>query len=97
MNIITDKKFETTNNDKIQELIVKYDLKLTSYLFIAGTMFWIRSEIIRNFFSVYPALKCREMLEEGNFTDQYDGTYTHSWERIFCWLANDQSYIIKGI
>lgn len=95
-----DKKrneFKTTNSDKIRELISKYDLKLTNYRFVAGAMFWIRSSIIRKFFSVYSALSCREILEEGNFTDQYGGTYTHSWERIFCFLANDQGYTIKGI
>jgi len=91
------KKFETTNSGKITELIAKYDLKLTDYTFIAGTMFWIRRAIIQKFFSVHSALECREMLEEGNFTDQYEGTYTHSWERILCWLANDQHSIIKGI
>jgi len=46
---------------------------------------------------MYPARECREMLEVGNFTDQYEGTYTHTWERIFCWLANDQHYTIKEV
>ncbi len=71
--------------------------KLTDHRFVAGAMFWIRSSIIQNFFSTHSALSCREMLEEGNFTDQYEGTYTHSWERIFCFLANDQGYTINGI
>src|SRR4030095_558584 len=91
------KEFETTNNNKLKELIATYKIKLTNYLFIAGTMFWIKSEIIRKFFSLHSPLECREVLEEGNFTDQYEGTYTHSWERIFCWLANDQGYLIKGV
>jgi lipopolysaccharide biosynthesis protein len=95
-----DKKtdaFKTTNNAKIKELISMYNLKLTDHRFVAGAMFWMRSAIIKKFFSAYSALTCREMLEEGNFTDQYEGTYTHSWERIFCFLANDQAYTIKGI
>lgn len=95
-----DKKtneFKTTNNSKIKELISAYNLKLTDYRFVAGAMFWMKSSIIMKFFSVYSALSCREMLEEGNFTDQYEGTYTHSWERVFCFLANDQGYTIKGI
>jgi lipopolysaccharide biosynthesis protein len=89
--------FKTTNNSKMKELISMYDLKLTDYRFVAGSMFWIRSSIVRKFFSAHPAIRCREILEEGNFTDQYEGTYTHSWERIFCFLANDQGYIIKGV
>ncbi len=90
-------EFKTTNNNKIKELIAKYNLKISDHRFVAGAMFWIRSSIIEKFFSMHSALNCREMLEEGNFTDDYEGTYTHSWERIFCWLANDQGYTIKGI
>jgi lipopolysaccharide biosynthesis protein len=90
-------KLKTANSDKIKELISKYNLKVSNYNFIAGTMFWIRSTIITKFFSIHAPLACREMLEEGDFTDLYDGTYTHSWERILCWLANDQGYTIKGI
>ena len=89
--------FKTTNNLKLQELILRYKLKITDYRFVAGTMFWIRTSIIQRFFSVYSPLICRELLEEGNFSDHQEGTYTHSWERIFCWLANDQGYTIKGI
>jgi len=87
----------TTNKDKLKELIEMYDLKLSSYTFVAGTMFWIRGSIIRSFFSIHSPLACREMLEPGDSTDQYVGTYTHSWERVFCWLANSQGYSIKGI
>ncbi len=95
-----DKKtneFKTINNIKIKKLISTYDLQLTDHHFVAGAMFWVRSSIIKKFFSIHSALSCREMLEEGNFTDQYEGTYTHSWERIFCFLANDQGYTINGI
>jgi lipopolysaccharide biosynthesis protein len=95
-----DKKtseFKTTNNSKIKELITMYNLKVRDHRFVAGAMFWMRSSIIRRFFATYSALSCREMLEEGNFTDQFEGTYTHSWERIFCFLASDQGFTIKGI
>ena len=90
-------KFETTNSAILQDLIKRYNLHLHDYRFIAGSMFWIRSKIINRFFSLHPALRCREMLEAGDFTDQHQGTYTHSWERLFCWLAIDQGYTIKGV
>jgi lipopolysaccharide biosynthesis protein len=90
-------EFKTTNNAKLKELIFKYSLKITDYRFVAGTMFWIRSSIIQKFFSIHSPLGCRELLEEGNFTDRKEGTYTHAWERVFCWLANDQGYQIKGV
>ena len=95
-----DKKaneFNTTNNNKIKELISAFNLKLRHHQFVAGAMFWVRSSIIKRFFATYSALGCRETLEEGNFTDEYQGTYTHSWERIFCFLAIDQGYTIQGI
>lgn len=91
------KAFQTTNNDKLFELIEKYQLKPTSYTFIAGTMFWIRASIVRSFFSAHSALQCREMLEAGDLSDQHVGTYTHSWERVLCWLAANNGYIIKGV
>jgi len=90
-------EFATTNSGKMQELTSLYHLHISDYRFVAGAMFWIRSQIIKKFFSANPALSCREMLEEGNFTDQYEGRYTHSWERIFCFLAADQGYTVKGI
>lgn len=95
-----DKKtneFRTTNNNKIKELITTYNLRISDYRFVAGTMFWIRTSIIEKFFSANSALGCREMLEEGNFTDDLEGTYAHSWERVFCWLGNADGFTIKGI
>ncbi|MBS1736087.1 MAG: hypothetical protein JSS98_05705 [Bacteroidetes bacterium] len=89
--------WETTNSEKLEEMISMYHLKVTDHTFVAGTMFWVRSSIIRNFFTKFSPLDCRKLLEEGDPTDQYEGTYTHSWERILCWLANDQQYSIKGI
>jgi lipopolysaccharide biosynthesis protein len=91
------KGWQTTNSQKLEELTTRFHLNITDHTFVAGTMFWMRSSIIRNFFSRFSPLNCREILEEGDPTDQYEGTYTHSWERIFCWLANDQQYTIKGI
>ncbi|MES1222095.1 MAG: rhamnan synthesis F family protein [Bacteroidota bacterium] len=98
-NEFNEKKqaWETTNNQKLEELTGRFRLNITDHTFVAGTMFWMRSSIIRNFFTRFSPFACREVLEEGDPTDQYDGTYTHSWERIFCWLANDQQYTIKGI
>lgn len=89
--------WETTNSGKLEEMISAFRLTLTDHTFVAGTMFWIRSSIICNFFTKFSPLDCRKLLEEGDPTDQYEGTYTHSWERILCWLANDQQYSIKGI
>ena len=88
---------DTRNSEKIRELVSRYNLVITDHTFIVGMMFWIRTEIIQKFFSSNSPLTCREQLEEADSTDLHEGTYTHSWERIFCWLANDQHYTLKGI
>ena len=88
---------DTRNSEKIQELVKRYNLDVTNHTFIVGMMFWIRTEIIQKFFSINSPLTCREQLEEADSTDQHEGTYTHSWERIFSWLANSQDYTLKGI
>jgi lipopolysaccharide biosynthesis protein len=90
-------RFTTNNNEKIKELLEKYHISVKDFSFIGGTMFWIRSAIVSSFFSIVPALGCRENLEEGNVMDDANGTYTHAWERLICWIATSQHYSIKGI
>jgi len=92
-----EKKFDTTNNDLLQQLIREYRLYGRIYDFIAGTIFLGRSRIFENFFSKNSALEARARLEPGNVLDLEKGTYTHSWERLFCFIAEDQGYTIKGI
>ena len=52
---------------------------------------------MEDFFSRHPALEARAPLEEGNVMDLQYGTYTHSWERLFCFIAEHQGYTIEGI
>jgi len=89
--------FETTNDSLLQDLIKEYDLHSKRYDFIAGTIFVCRSAIMEDFFSRHPALEARASLEEGNVMDLQYGTYTHSWERLFCFIAEHQGYTIEGI
>jgi len=92
-----ENKFDTTNNDPLQQLIREYHLGGRFFDFIAGTIFLGRSRIFENFFAKNSALDGREKLEAGNVLDLQKGTYTHSWERLFCFIAEDQGYTIKGI
>ena len=89
--------FNSTNNKLIKELITNYSLHLTNYDFVGGTMFWVRADIINSFFKKNNPLTIRATLEKGNVMDNEQGTYTHSWERMFSWIALDQGYYIKGI
>lgn len=91
------KEFGTTNDGILRRLISDYGLCCKKYDFIAGTIFIARSGIFEQFFSVHSSLDAREKLEMGNVLDLAQGTYTHSWERLLCFIAEDRGYVIKGI
>ncbi|MDO6432589.1 rhamnan synthesis F family protein [Flavitalea sp. BT771] len=89
--------FTTTNHQLLMEMIRDYRLHGRIYDFIAGTIFIGRSRIFEQFFSAHSPLDARAKLETGNVLDLAAGTYTHSWERLLCFLAEDQGLTIKGI
>jgi hypothetical protein len=91
------KKFNSTNDNLLRQLIDRYSLRCRSYDFIAGTIFTGRSQIWESFFSSHSIWESREKLESGNVLDLVDGTYTHCWERLFCFIANHQGYEVRGI
>jgi len=93
----SSQRFDSFSDEILRELIKETDLRLTDYSFIAGNIFWIRSELLRDFFSKHSPLKIRSKLEHGNVLDFNKGTYIHSWERIFSWLANIYGLKIVGI
>lgn len=99
MNEFDEKEtaFKTTNHKILNQLKEKHQLLVPNHSFIGGTMFWIRSSLIKSFFGVYPPLACREFLEPGNVMDIEEGTYTHAWERILCWIATSKNYKIRGV
>ncbi|MEO6903063.1 MAG: rhamnan synthesis F family protein [Bacteroidia bacterium] len=91
------KKFESTSNEIIKNLISKYQLNISNYDFVGGTMFWVKAEIYNNFFNKYNPLEIRATLEKGNVFDNIHGTTTHAWERILSYIAIDQDYYLNGI
>ncbi|MEW6108503.1 MAG: rhamnan synthesis F family protein [Nitrospirota bacterium] len=91
------KKYLSNNGDILLKLQEKYQVNPNDYRYIAGTMFWVRTELILNFFKKFHPLKVREELEYGNVMDSCSGTFTHSWERMLTWLVTAQGYKIKGI
>jgi len=93
----SERTFATTNHQLLMEMIRDYRLHGRIFDFIAGTIFIARSCIFEQFFSTHSALDARARLETGNVLDLAAGTYTHSWERLFCFLAEDQGLSIKGI
>lgn len=90
-------EFDSSSNEILKKLIKQYKLKNKNFDFVGGTMFWIRTEIINNFFLNNDPLVIRGNLEKGNVLDHYQGTETHAWERMLSWIAIDQNYKITGI
>lgn len=89
--------FATTNHEILKELLHQYTFPKINYDFVGGTMFWMRSAIVNDFFLKHDPLQIRSTLESGNVLDNLKGTNTHAWERMFSWIAAALSYQIKGI
>jgi lipopolysaccharide biosynthesis protein len=89
--------FTCTSSANLLHYIKEYDLKADNYNFVAGTIFWVRTEIIQQFFTAYHPLKIRASLEKGNVLDSANGTNIHAWERVFSLIAAKYNYKISGI
>jgi lipopolysaccharide biosynthesis protein len=89
--------FTCTSNDNLINYIKEFDLELTNYNFAAGTIFWIRTAILKDFFLLRSPLSIRKGLERGNALDFIKGTNIHSWERLFSFITNAQGYKTTGI
>jgi lipopolysaccharide biosynthesis protein len=89
--------FMCNSSQKIKELMNKYQVKTTSYDFVAGNIFWIRTSLLQSFFENRSIIEIRQQLETGNAMDFTKGTYIHAWERIMSWVASSQGYQLYGI
>jgi hypothetical protein len=91
------KTFDTTNDSILRELLT--DLKITpaGFDYIGGTIFIARAAGFSDFFRLHPPLLLREKLEEGNVLDLEVGTYTHSWERLLCFIPQSKGLKVAGI
>lgn len=89
--------FDCTSSDIIKESINTYELKLKDFSYVAGTIFWIRTSVLKDFFLKFPPLLIREGLEDGNALDFTQGTRVHTWERLFSLLAGAQNLKIAGV
>ena len=72
-------------------------MSISNYQFVAGTMFWIKEGLLREFFARYSFLEILERLEKGNILDSKEGTETHFLERFFGWFATSEGYELSGI
>lgn len=90
-------RFTCTSSDNIYYFIRKFNLQVTDYKFAAGTILWIRTSILHDFFTAYSPLSVRKELEKGNKLDFNSGTNIHAWERLFSFVANSQGFKTIGV
>jgi len=90
-------QFTCTSNSQIKEYLIRYEFTNTDFNFLAGTIFWIRTRILKRFFTKYSALDVRSELEKGNALDFNNGTNTHAWERLFSFMVRSQGYKLKEV
>lgn len=65
------------------------NIKTKNFGFIGGTMFVVKADIYRNFFTKNPPLKIRELM--------ISTAYAHAMERLLGFIVLDAGYGIKGI
>jgi len=95
-----DEKTQTylcTSHAELRLLRERHHIQTNVHSFVAGTMFWTRASIYRDFFSKYPPLKIRSTLETGNVLDNEQGTFSHAWERVFSWIVLNYGFKIAGV
>lgn len=90
-------EFTCTSNLILKKMILDYQLPNSNFEFVGGTMFWIRTQILNDFFLIHNPLRIRAQLEKGNVLDNTQGTLTHAWERMLSWTAGKLGYEITGI
>ena len=78
--ILNSQKYAYGNNSKIDMLAEKSSLKFDeNYFFAAGTMFWIRSELLETIINLFEKNELIFEIEKG----QKDNTLAHALERFF--------------
>ena len=85
------------NNQLSKNLLMQFGISIDNYDFLGGSIYWLRSSIIENFFTRNHPIQMRENLEAGNVLDLHGERLAHTWERMFSWIAANDGYTIKGI
>jgi len=85
------------NNQLSKKLLKQFHISIANYDFMGGCIFWIKSSIIENFFIKNNPILIRGELEPGNVLDLHGERLTHTWERMFSWIAVNDGYRVDGI
>ncbi len=90
-------QLKSTNKTLLPGLQHNLSIYPSNYQYVNGTMFWFRMKPLLDFFVNHPPLAIRQTLEPGNITDEQNGSITHCWERLLCWIITARNYTIKTI
>ena len=85
------------NNQLSKKLLKQFNISIENYDFMGGCIFWIKSSIIEKFFMKNNPILIRGSLEPGNVLDLHGERLTHTWERMFSWIATSDGYRVDGI
>ncbi len=95
--VIEGSEFVGNNGRLLGQLKQQYGLNAERNEYVAGTMFWAKASCFKRFFDKYDPLAIRQSLESGNVIDNFSGTLTHSWERMFSWIVTSEGFKIKMV
>lgn len=90
---LSNEMYWGSNKERLIEICssLKIEKKYIELLFIAGTMFWFRPQIIK------PLIKVININDFEEEKGQIDGTLAHTLERIFCIIAKSLNLKITSI
>lgn len=100
MNILSSKHMYALRNIKyIQEYMKRFDINypVQELQFVAGTMFWVRFDLFKKYFTKIEPKEILVELEEGAFTDATGEKRTHALERIFGLMSLGSGMNIIGV
>lgn len=92
-------KFALRNIGFINEYSKTFNMNvpLIDIKFVAGTMFWVRFDLFKDYFSKIKPLTILEELEENAFTDAGVERRTHALERVFGLMVLNKNMKIIGV
>lgn len=82
------------NYSRYVQLCKLFEIPVQDTDFIAGTMFWVRFSVIKEYLTRSKLAAAIGLLEEGAFPEP---SYAHTWERFIGLLASTEGGKIKGI
>lgn len=87
------------NSEMLQTYINIYNITvpLDDIQFIGGSIFWVRFDILKDFFTKNDPIKIIRTFEKNSFTDDKELKWTHAFERVFGLMVLNYGKKIIGV